>query len=247
MSLNHMKPLPVEQPFVYISGGLPVHLSDWAAEAGIRLRSPDGKAVYSLSFDNNRLQLNWLGQQNFSPVSVQPPHQNRISSGNLLIKALGKRARVVADLSAGMGVDAFTIASTGRKVYCIERCPPVAMLLFDGISRCPPGLADLICMHYCDSRLWLTQQSGNLDVIYIDTMFREKKKSVKSSKQMQILRELAGEDLDAQSLIDCALSQAVSRVIVKKSANAAQPATPAIVQYRGKTIRFDVFKPQRPS
>ena len=239
-----MKPSPAVQPFVYVQGILPTHLSVWAQDAGIELRPYTNQAIYCLHYNDNRLQLHWFGDENFSPISVQSPIKKRFSSGNLLIKALGKKTNVVADLSAGMGVDAFTIASTGRKVDCIERCPPVAMLLYDGISRCRPELSDLMRLFFCDSHSWLCRFPGELDAIYIDTMFSHKKRSVKSSKQMQILRELAGEDRDAHTLINCALSQNVTRVIVKKSANAEAPETATIAQYRGKSIRFDVFGPQ---
>lgn len=170
--------------------------------------------------------------------------QERLSSSNLLIKALGKKTNIVADISAGLGVDALTIASTGRKVYCIERCPPIAMLLYDGVNRCEPTLADLINVYFKDSKSWLEEESPKLDAIYVDTMFSDKKKTAKSSRQMQILRRLAGDDEDARLLLDCAMIQNVSRVIVKKSANAAAPPNiSTIAQYTGKSIRFDVLRP----
>ncbi len=222
---------------------MPAQLSNWAKDAGIEMRVPAAQATYFLYYSVNKLKLRWLGDKKFLPISAQTPGQKRVSSSNLLIKALGKRNRIIADLSAGLGVDALTIASTGRRVYCIERCPAVAMLLFDGISRCDPTLADLVELHFENSKFWLEQNSIKLDAIYIDTMFIGKKKSAKPSKQMQILRQLAGDDRDAELLINCALKQNVSRVIVKKYANAAACLERPVAQYRGKTIRFDVFKP----
>ena len=222
---------------------MPAHLSGWAENARIELRTYNENSVYCLKYNLKKLELCWHGEQNFSPISVQTPRHTRMSSTNLLIRALGKKSAIIADLSAGLGVDALTIASTGRKVYCIERCPAIAMLLYDGVSRCEPILADLINVNFNDSKYWLEKSSNKLDAIYIDTMFSDKKKSAKSSKQMQILRTLAGDDLDADALINCALNQNVSLVIVKKSVNAAPPTVKTIAQYKGKTIRFDVFKP----
>ena len=239
-----MRPSPAEQPFVYVNGVLPAHLSAWAADAGIKLKAGNEQAIYSLNYNLDKLQLDWLGEDNFSPVSVQTPVKNRVSSSNLLIKALGKKTNVVADLTAGLGVDALTIAATGRTVFCIERCPPVALLLFDGISRCEDVVSKFMNLYFYDSNSWLGEYSGKLDAIYIDTMFSNKKKTAKSSKQMQILRKLAGTDQDAESLLTNALNQNVTRVIVKKSANAALPAIKPIAQYKGKSIRFDVFKPE---
>ena len=232
-----------KQSFVYVKGRLPAHLSNWAADVGIEFRAHNEQAIYCLKYIVNKLELYWYGQQRFLPISVQAPGQKRMSSSNLLIKALGKKANIVADLSAGLGVDALTIASTGRKVYCIERCPPIAMLLYDGVSRCEPILADSINVYFRDSKSWLDEGSNKLDAIYIDTMFSDKKKSAKSSRQMQILRKLAGDDQDSELLLNCALKQNVSRVIVKKSANAAPPFEKTIAQYRGKSIRFDVLRP----
>ena len=222
---------------------MPAHLTNWAVDAGIELKAYSNKAMYCLNYNINKLELQWFGQQNFSPISVNTPGQSRLSSSNLLIKALGKKTRVVADLSAGLGVDSLTIASTGRQVYCVERCAPIAMLLYDGISRCPPNLSDLVNLYFGDSHCWLNQCSDKLDAIYIDTMFSDKKKSAKSSKPMQILRELAGHDQDAQSLVQRSLNHNVSRVIVKKSTNAVSPPVETIAQYCGKSIRFDVLKP----
>ena len=238
-----MNSLQDNSSVAYIRGDLPAHLTTWAADAGIILKAPLQQTIYCLNFNKDKLELHWFGEQNFLPISVQTTVQKRLASSNLLIRAVGKKTRVVADLSAGLGVDALTIASTGRKVYCVERCPPIAMLLFDGICRCAPELAELINLDFGDSHYWLSQCPYPLDAIYIDTMFSDKKKTAKSSKQMQILRTLAGEDPDAKLLVDRALNHNVSRVIVKKSANAGNPDIKTIAQYTGKSIRFDVFNP----
>lgn len=238
-----MRATKYEHPSVYVKGTLPEHLHTWAADVGIEFRPHHELALYCLRYTKDRLELHWNGQQNFLPTSAGLPGRKRVSCRNLLIKALGKKSGVVADLTAGLGVDALTIASTGRKVYCIERCPPVAMLLFDGVSRCRPALADLLEVYFDDSKSWLESNSAGLDAIYIDTMFRDKKKSVKPSRQMQVLRMLAGDDPDAQELLKIALTQKVSRVIEKSSARTVPPAFNKIASYTGKSVRFNVFRP----
>lgn len=63
----------------------------------------------------------------------------------------GQHVPHVIDATAGLGRDAFVLASLGCKVDLIERSPVVAALLNDGLIRAKaqPVLAELLTMRLC--------------------------------------------------------------------------------------------------
>ncbi len=80
------------------------------------------------------------------------------------------------------------------------------------------------------------------DVIYIDPMYPDKKKSALVKKDMQILRRLHGEDDNTAELLDNALKYAKKRVVVKRPVNAEtlsdkKPNT----CIKSKKTRYDIY------
>ena len=81
-----------------------------------------------------------------------------------------------------------------------------------------------------------------VDVIYMDPMFPERKKSAKVKKEMQAFHQIVGADEDAAELLPLALERAKYRLVIKRSANAGyladmQPS----YSLEGKSTRFDIF------
>jgi 16S rRNA (guanine1516-N2)-methyltransferase len=80
------------------------------------------------------------------------------------------------------------------------------------------------------------------DVIYLDPMFPERKKSALVKKDMQILQRLLGKEEKDAALLETALNCARERVVVKRPINApcltgAKPATSIL----SKKTRYDIY------
>lgn len=229
----------------YAKFPLPEFITGWAGQVGISLAPANETSAYELEYKYNRLRLNWRGVDRFLPVSVEAPKPGRASTANLLVRAIGRHTARVADVTAGFGTDAFTLALCGASVCCVERNAAVALLLFDGLSRCPRRIADNVTLEFDDSTNWLAHTEVENDTIYIDTMFADKKKSARAPKHMQMLRQISGDDEDASLLFNAALVSGASRVVVKSADDGPVMNYPVNAQFKGKTVRFDVYLPER--
>lgn len=177
-------------------------------------------------------------------------------NGQAIAKAVGvsgKFAPLVLDLTAGMGADAFVLATLGCQLRLLERHPIVYKLLEDGLSRAiteaesDPQLAailDRINLLKIDSRCYLDaiEQGNRPDVIYIDPMFPPRKKSAKVKKAMQAFHRLVGSDDDSAELLERSIAAAKYRVVVKRPAHAdfLASAKPSY-SLKGKSTRFDIY------
>ncbi len=166
-----------------------------------------------------------------------------------IAKACGlhkKRDLTVLDATAGLGRDAFVLASLGAKVTMVERNPVVAALLFDGLRR---GGA-ITELSWLDERMQLVHSSAQdalgqqaaVDVVYLDPMFPPREKSALVKKEMRAFHDVVGSDEDADALLAPALKLAQKRVVVKRPGYAEFLAlqTPSM-SVTGKNNRFDVY------
>lgn len=106
--------------------------------------------------------------------------------GEAVAKAVGIKGDYlpdVVDATAGLGRDAFVLASVGCRVRMLERNPVVAALLDDGLAR---GYADAEIGGWLQERLQLIHASSltalsditpRPQVVYLDPMFPHKQKS----------------------------------------------------------------------
>lgn len=133
----------------------------------------------------------------------------------------------VVDATAGLGRDAFVLASVGCRVRMLERNPVVAALLDDGLAR---GYADAEIGGWLQERLQLIHASSltalsditpRPQVVYLDPMFPHKQKSALVKKEMRVFQSLVGPDLDADGLLEPARLLATKRVVVKRPDYAA--------------------------
>jgi len=174
----------------------------------------------------------------------------------VIAKAIGIKDRnrpYVADLTAGLGADAFVLASLGCNVAMVERNSVVAALLQDGLDRAQIAseeesmLAEILtrmAMYQAEAKHWLASLSaGELpDVIYLDPMFPERKKSALVNKKMQALQHVVSDDADANALLPLALESAKYRVVVKRPSKAPwlDNQKPGL-SLGGKSVRFDIY------
>ena len=150
------------------------------------------------------------------------------------------------DATAGLGRDAFVLATLGCKVTLMERMPIVAALLEDGLARASLSaevndITKNMQLHY-GSSIENMDVATPPDVIYLDPMYPHKKKSALVKKEMRIFQSLVGSDDDADNLLAPALKLAKYRVVVKRPSYAPPLAgkTPSTT-IKMKKNRFDVY------
>lgn len=161
----------------------------------------------------------------------------------------------VVDATAGLGRDAFLLASLGCRVTAIERSQVVAALLRDGLRRASavPVLEEIVSdrlqLITGDARDVLTGMQGNdaPDVVYLDPMFPiNRKASALVKKEMRLFRKLVGDDGDAGELLNVARKTARHRVVVKRMLRAPPLGSEPSITYKGKITRYDVYLTHRP-
>ncbi len=170
--------------------------------------------------------------------------------GRGLAKAAGLRrgkTPTVVDCTAGLGRDAFLLASLGCDVTMIERSPEIHALLVDGMARATAAggavaevMARMTLIHG-DARSVLPTLSP--EVVVVDPMHPERGKSALVKKEMRLIRKLVGSDPDSVELLSVALQTASNRVVLKWPLRAPVMAgvrSPSH-QILGKSTRFDVF------
>ena len=159
----------------------------------------------------------------------------------------GKYVPTVIDATAGLGRDAFLLASLGMKVTLIERRREVHDLLAAGLAAAQaagPALAQVVARMTLlsgDARELLG--SLEADVIVVDPMHPAGRGSALAKGEMRTLRALVGTDPDALDLMQVALRRARRRVVLKWPRHAAPLAGLPEPSHRilGKTVRYDVF------
>ena len=122
------------------------HLAEAAEAWAARLNLPlQGDSEFAMQLGEGGLQLVELGPQAPGPVRVDfvegaMAHRRLFGggTGQMIAKAVGVQPGIrprVLDATAGLGRDAFVLASLGCAMTLIERQPLVAALLEDGLAR----------------------------------------------------------------------------------------------------------------
>ena len=228
---------------------------EWAQRLDLPLQ---GEAEFALQLGAEGLQLVELGPQAPGPVRVDfvegaVAHRRLFGggSGQMIAKAVGVQSGVrpvVLDATAGLGRDAFVLASLGCNMTLIERQPIIAALLEDGLAR---ALQDaevaliarqmrLLCGNAIE--LMSQWQGEPPQVIYLDPMFPHRDKSALVKKEMRLFRPLVGDDMDAPALLEAALALASHRVVVKRPRKAPiiEGGKPSYA-LEGKSSRYDIY------
>ncbi len=186
-------------------------------------------------------------------VSGAVAHRRKFGggAGQMIAKAVGIKGSVrpsVVDVTAGLGRDAFVIATLGSEVTLLERSPIIHALLKDGLQRAEydAEVADIVermTLLPADSIGWLQQAAQqSQQVLYLDPMFPHSDKSAQVKKEMNLFQAVVGEDNDDAALLEAAWPVAEYRVVVKRPRKA-----PAIegqsfsYQLLGKSTRYDIY------
>ena len=170
--------------------------------------------------------------------------------GQNLAKAVGfkfNKNRTIIDATAGLGYDAFILASLGANVTLIERSEKIYDLLKTAISEAQlyggeiSKIVNRMNLLFGDSKDILPNIAP--EVVLIDTMYKERKKSALVKSDMRLVREVVGSDSDHVELINVALNNASKRVVIKQPryAETLDNIKGCSHQILGKTIRYDVY------
>lgn len=218
-------------------------------------------AQFALALSEARLELKWLCDPQMGAIFADfaagaAAHRRKFGGGKQqeIAKAVGLNkgaAPLVLDATAGLGRDAFVLASLGCKVEMVERNNVVAALLADGLQRAKldseigAWVSERMQLHFCanGSAHALTHWQGpRPDVVYLDPMFPHRKKSALVKKEMRAFQSLVGSDEDADALFAPAYLLATKRVVVKRPsfANFLADQKPTM-QIATKKNRFDVY------
>jgi 16S rRNA (guanine1516-N2)-methyltransferase len=232
---------------------------------------PEGAGHY-LCWQNERLELVTLGEKGTVAVDFvggAAAHRRQFGGGRgqPVAKAVGIKGEYVPrvlDATAGLGRDAFVLASLGCEVTLIERSPVAVALLLDGLRRAQADAAigkivGRMRLVFGDGHQELAKllagQAFNylfnppavvpeFDVVFLDPMFPDPTKRAKSKKEMAAFQTVIGDDPDANDLLLPARQIAKKRVIVKRPRIAPLMAgVKADFVFCGESTRFDGYLP----
>jgi 16S rRNA (guanine1516-N2)-methyltransferase len=174
----------------------------------------------------------------------------------LLLKAVaGKKNHrpALIDATGGLGRDSFLLAAAGCQVQIIEQEPVLVALLTDALQRAlqhpqTTAIAARMRLRLGNAVVHLqemSRQQQRIEVIYLDPMFPERRKSALVKKEAQILQLLANPSSpEADKELLTAAMTVGQRIVVKRPSKA-----PFLGELRpsyslpGKTVRFDVYLP----
>lgn len=239
-------------------------LQPLAEQVGVELLSEwnlDDDSTYGqlLVVDEQGVALCTTGRKRPGPVQVDflsgaVNHRRQFGGGQgqQIAKACGVSSGfkpLIADMTAGLGRDAFVLATLGSKIQMVERNPIVAALLQDGLVRAQrsddPEILDIVSrmtLYPGEAVEWLSSHSQEADVVYLDPMFPHAQKSAQVKKEMLAFRSLVGADEDSAVLLEAALESARCRVVVKRPRKAPciEGRKPDYA-LEGKSGRFDIY------
>nr|WP_258405557.1 class I SAM-dependent methyltransferase [Shewanella sp. FJAT-52076] len=219
---------------------------------------PNNDAEFSLLFEEDVLTLKKRDEPKLGGIMVDfvsgaVAHRRKFGGGRgqAIAKAVGLKAGAtptVVDGTAGLGRDAFVLASLGCRVLLIERHPVVAALLEDGLRRAyldseiGPWMQQRMQLVHGSSLEALDNLEDKPDVVYLDPMYPHREKSALVKKEMRVFQSLVGADTDADGLLAPALRLAQKRVVVKRpdyaeDLDGIKPST----RIETKKNRFDVY------
>lgn len=179
----------------------------------------------------------------------------RLKQGKLQQELLVKAAKIkggqeplrAVDGTAGLGEDSLLLAAAGFQIDLFERNPVIAALLEDALARAAvePALADAVSrmrLHRKDSTQELPHLGFRPDVVLLDPMFPQRRKSASVKKKLQMLQKLEEPCADEAELLEAALAAEPRKLIVKRP-----PKGPFLAGRKpsysltGKAVRYDVM------
>lgn len=161
----------------------------------------------------------------------------------------GERDRILraVDATAGFGEDSLLLAAAGFYVTLYEKDPVIADLLEDSLIRAAeiPELSEAVArMHLIkgDSIEGMRIMGECPDVILLDPMFPERRKSAAVKKKFQLIHQIEKPCDNEEELFEAAVSACPKKLIVKRPTKGPFLAgrTPSH-SLKGKAVRYDIY------
>lgn len=251
----------------YESEALALQATEFAHKHSLAIQNIDEASTpFILNYKDNYVEL--IDKQEKTNIHVDfisgtLAHRRKYGGGKgqAIAKAIGiknyKLPLNILDVTTGLAKDAFVLACLGCGVTMVERHPIVAELVNnaliladndDDFKEIKQQGFNLIQANAID---YLNKLSSKPDVIYMDPMYPERKKSAAVKKNMQMLQKLIGEhdhkgshdkSTDETELFNCALINVKKRVVVKrpKGAPTLTDKKPTM-SIESKITRYDVY------
>ena len=172
--------------------------------------------------------------------------------GESLVRAAKLRSALpggpfAVDATAGLGEDSFLLAAAGFRVLMFEKDPVIAALLSDALKRASddPRLAEIasrMTLVRGDSVAGMRALGTRPDIILLDPMFPERRKSGLTKKKMQLLGRLeapAGSE-EQTALLNAATAASPQRIIIKRPEKGEfLGGIKPLYSIPGSTVRYD--------
>lgn len=173
----------------------------------------------------------------------------------LLVRAArvkGVSSPTVVDATAGLGEDSLLLAAAGFSVTMFERDATIAALLADTLRRAAklPELAEAVGRMRLvegDSVEGLHTLGFRPDVVFLDPMFPQRRKSAAVKKKLQLIQALERPCEDESTLVEAAIAARPRKVVIKRPVKG--PALAGIkpsYSLAGKAVRYDVLVAGKP-
>ena len=215
-------------------------------------KAPCGE-LYLYVSDNgisiNKDGLSYMGD--FTAEIKRLKHNNL--SHEMLIKASRikdatlNHEKTAIDATAGMGDDSLLLAAAGFNVYMYEYNPVIYTLLKDTVKR---ALRDEFLLEIAgrmhvingDSTVLMKELDFIPDVVLIDPMFPQRKKSGMIKKKFQLLQCLESPCANETEMMESGFATGAKRIIVKRPANGPLLSEQKPdYQIMGNSIRYDCY------
>ncbi len=178
-------------------------------------------------------------------------HQFGGGRGQAIAKAIGLKSGVtpsILDATAGLAGDAFVLATLGCPLTLLERSPIISCLIENAIERASLNndfqaiLEQGFQLINTDANTYLSNTDKRPDVIYIDPMYPDRKKSALVKKDMQILQRLHLQNDNPAELLENAMLVAKKRVVIKRpiQAETLNERVPNTC-IKSKKTRYDIY------
>ena len=176
----------------------------------------------------------------------------RIRRGNLAgehlvraVKLKGVERPLVVDATAGLGEDSFLLAAAGCRVLLYEKDPVIAALLRDAWERAKRDpetseIAERMTVIEGDSIAALPTLDPPPDVVLLDPMFPERRKTALVKKKFQLIHQLERPCENERELLDAAFAAKPKRIVIKRPAKGPYLAgVKPSYSLDGSAVRFD--------
>ena len=240
-----------------------LHVTTSGEEAGGELLHVNGKMCLKLEHvDGGLLSVDFLSGRFLHRIKTSGYKSDLAKACSIKPHQTNR----VLDLTAGLGIDAVSLACLGADLTLLEREAAVFSILQDGIQRAATYSFDdsveqgndllqikrvvdavnqrIKLLPQQDSFKYLLQcKPGEFDCIYFDPMFPERIKTAKVKIAMQVFHKVVGFDFEQdERILNLAREKAGKRVVVKRSKQAefiggVKPS----YSIKLKALRYDIY------